>query len=156
MTPDRLGVMTPEERFWAKVDKSEGCWVWAGQVDRNGYGVLQIRSRASRMVRAHRYAYELAHGPIEPDLFICHRCDNPPCVNPAHLFAGSASDNNYDASRKGRHPQGRKTHCKRGHEFTPENTYIKKHGWRQCRACLKRGKSGRAESGSAGEAAVAG
>ena len=71
------------------------CWVWSGCNDKDGYGLL---GRG----RAHRISWELFHGDIPDGLFICHRCDNPPCVNPAHLFIGSLLENNRDRAHKGR------------------------------------------------------
>lgn len=96
------------ERFWAFVDKSngpDGCWLWTGAVHRHGYGAFSA-SRNGRVhhLRAHRVAFELMNGPFAKDLFVCHRCDNPRCVNPAHLFLGTARDNARDRERKGRGP----------------------------------------------------
>lgn len=88
-------------RFWSRVTKSEesGCWEWTMAKAPTGYGILTL-ARVKRY--AHRTAYELANGPIPDGLFVCHHCDNPPCINPAHLFLGSQKDNMQDASRKGR------------------------------------------------------
>ncbi len=82
---------------------STGCWLWTGAKNR-GYGYV-TNGRGSRHIRAHRAAYELAFGPIESGLLVCHRCDNPPCVRPAHLFAGTAADNVLDCVNKGRQPR---------------------------------------------------
>ncbi len=127
---------TPETRFWAKVGKTEGCWLWKGRRTESGYGHFGIRS--GKMCRAHRFSFELAYGPIPSGMYICHHCDNPPCVRPDHLFVGTNSDNAKDAIAKGR-PWGTKrgTHCARGHEMTAANRYWRKDGYSQCRACRK-------------------
>lgn len=90
---------TIEERFWSLVDRSGECWVWVGSRFSNGYGQFRIGGRS---VGAHRVAWELTNGPIPNGLHICHHCDNPPCVRPSHLFAGTHSVNMQDAMNKGR------------------------------------------------------
>lgn len=91
---------TAEERFWNYVQKTETCWLWTGSRADTGYGVHWTDEK--KLVGAHRYSYELHNGPIPEGLFACHHCDNPPCVNPDHLFPGTAEDNAQDMSRKGR------------------------------------------------------
>jgi len=86
-----------KDRFWDKVDASnpDGCWIWSAHCNRGGYGTIDgtIASRVS---------WELENGAILGGLDVCHQCDNPPCVNPSHLFLGTASDNLKDSVRKGR------------------------------------------------------
>ena len=93
--------------FWSRVKKTRSCWFWGGGKFASGYGALRVDGR---QVRAHRYAYELCYGALLPGFVVCHRCDNPPCVRPDHLFAGSQRDNMRDALLKGRLylPPGRK------------------------------------------------
>lgn len=99
------------ERFDAKVDRSrgeDGCWHWTGSVTRR-YGNIRIASKAfagKQTERAHRVAWMLERGPIPEGGHVLHRCDNPICVNPAHLFIGDDSSNVADKVAKGRHPSG--------------------------------------------------
>jgi HNH endonuclease len=86
-------------RFWEKVQKTETCWVWTGTMETGGYGRINV---GGKWQRAHRVAWELSIGPIQAGLCVCHRCDNPPCVNPAHLFLGTQRDNLRDMVAKGR------------------------------------------------------
>lgn len=85
-----------EARFWAKVQKSDGCWLWTGAKTALGYG----RFKADRTVNVPRYSYFLEHGPFPEQLVVRHQCDNPACVRPEHLLLGTFKDNAEDRRRE--------------------------------------------------------
>lgn len=94
--------LAPEQtshRFWSKVDKDGECWLWTASLGTTGYGQIGHRGK---MVKAHRVAWELTNGPIPNGMYVCHQCDNPPCVRPDHLFLGSPAANTKDMVDKGR------------------------------------------------------
>jgi hypothetical protein len=127
-----------EQEFWDATmpEPNTGCALWTRSPDKKGYGRLSWNGRPQQ---AHRIAYQIANGPIDAGLLVCHRCDTPACVNPEHLFLGTNQQNLVDCVRKGRHPGAALTHCKRGHEFTPANTRVRSVAGgrtaRVCRAC---------------------
>jgi HNH endonuclease len=93
------------ERFWRRVDRRgpDECWPWLGSRLPNGYGITRLWGSERRYtIGAHRAAWVVSHGEIPAGMFVCHRCDNPPCCNPSHLFLGSPKDNLDDMYRKGR------------------------------------------------------
>ena len=97
--------MNPKDiaRFWSRTRRQPGCWAWNGTRTTRGYGFFWV---AGRYRQAHRIAYELTRGTVLPGLCVLHRCDNPACVNPAHLFLGTRGDNNANRHEKGRDARG--------------------------------------------------
>jgi hypothetical protein len=92
------------DRFWAKVNKTDGCWLWTAYVNRqNGYGMMQWDGK---LRLAHRISYALAFGPVPEGKWVLHHCDTPACVNPAHLFLGTHLDNMTDKKAKKREARG--------------------------------------------------
>jgi hypothetical protein len=130
---------TPQQFYDARVVRGDGCWGWTGKTDGFGYGVVQL-GRGEPRSGAHRVSWRLHCGPIPDGLHVLHRCDNPPCTRPDHLFLGTALDNQRDASAKGRLSVagkgwlGLRTHCPRGHAFDEANTKVH-NGVRLCRKC---------------------
>jgi len=93
------------ERFWSKVRKGPGCWEWTGTKS-SGYGYIIRGATGTKSERAHRVSWELHMGSSPGALHVCHKCDNPGCVNPDHLFLGTMSENILDAYNKGRKVKG--------------------------------------------------
>lgn len=136
------------DRFWKKVliSGTNDCWHWKACKNNKGYGQFKLKSKT---VLAHKMSWELTNRrPFPKGKVTLHLCDNPPCVNPKHLKVGTQNDNVQDCKNKGRiniktalsvWTGFRKTHCKHGHAYTAENTYIPKNRpiQRMCRVCMK-------------------
>ncbi len=123
-----------DQRFWPKVKKGDGCWLWTGSTDSHGYG--KLLGTDHRLISSHRFSWQLVYGPIAQGMVLDHLCRVRNCVRPSHLepvtqrqnvlrSIGPASDNAV------------KTHCVRGHLFDEANTYTKTPGHRQCCRCRK-------------------
>ena len=137
--PKEIAVPLFLKRLWSRTEVNDrGCMFWTGSTNSDGYGKISFQNKP---VLLHRWIYEQHHGHIPKGILICHRCDTPQCWNIAHLFAGTSQDNLLDCARKGRHTNGSKTHCRHGHEYTPENTLMTDAGkgrWRRsCKTCSR-------------------
>ena len=110
------------------------CMVWNGHRNVHNYGQKRIKGR---MWLLHRYAWQWANGPIPEGMCVCHACDNPPCVNPDHLWLGTQLENIRDRERKGRNGHANKTHCPQGHPYSGDNLIITTNNGRGCRECMR-------------------
>jgi hypothetical protein len=119
------------ERFWAKVNKTDTCWLWTASIKPEGYGQFNVGGKTKL---THRLAYELVVGEIPKGLELDHLCKIRHCVNPAHLEPVTHGENMKRAGIEMRKTP--KTHCVNGHEFTVENTYTNAKGRSVCRICL--------------------
>lgn len=131
-----------ETRFWNRTKETgTGCWEWQGARNEHNYGGVSVNGKWRK---AHQVAWELAHGERPEGACVCHRCDNPPCVNPAHLFLGSQIENIQDMHNKGRarggspiRPRNTKTHCPQNHPYEGDNLIVTKEGYFRCRTCVR-------------------
>lgn len=121
-------------------EPNSGCWLWLGEINQAGYGRIP---NGKKRIAAHRLSLQISTGVDRPELEACHRCDVPGCVNPDHLFWGTAQENALDAVAKGRMIGKfnlRKRYCPKGHEYTDDNTYVahrSRNGrtYRSCKVC---------------------
>jgi hypothetical protein len=146
MTPVIVYSASDVNRLWTNVGRDgdpDACWPWLRSTNDKGYGRLMMGGKAG--IAAHRAAWTVTNGPIPKGLNVLHRCDNPPCCNPAHLFVGTQADNNADRHAKGRTAMPtngpdfwrNKTHCPHGHAYSGSNVRYRRNGCRYCVACSR-------------------
>ncbi len=133
---DLLGFAKYRNKY---IKMPNGCWehTYSRRSQQDGYGRIRFKGRRFLM---HRFFYALYNGEVDDHLLVCHRCNNPVCVNPSHLYLGTQYDNMQDRVKAGNYKEGHKTHCKFGHEFTETNTWMRKQGKyikRVCRECVR-------------------
>lgn len=134
-----MAIVSAEQRFLAKIiRRTDGCWIWTGSrgwARWSSYGHFNPDGRRSgdrKIVRAHRFAYELYVGPIPPGVHVHHECGETLCVNPDHLALLTPSEHIL-VSKEAR------MHCRRGHPFSGDNFYVERSGARRCRTCRREG-----------------
>lgn len=135
---DAVEIEIAKERLLSKVEKTDSCWLWRGGFNSRKYGKMYADKKSWL---AHRLSFTLFNGPIPDGLHVCHSCDVPACVNPDHLWVGTAKDNIRDAVDKGHFKRTKKTHCRKGHDYSVAGVYyrVRTNGsvYRSCALCSK-------------------
>jgi len=127
-----------EMRFWSSLKKTETCWLWEGLISHAGYGRMKGHYQGRKQdMRAHRYAYLLLVGPIPEGMTLDHLCRVRHCVNPEHLEVVTPVENMLRGESSVA-VNKRKTHCLHGHLLAGDNLYLKPHGRRACKTCMRR------------------
>lgn len=133
--------LTITEKFWLRVKKSnpEDCWEWQGSITSAGYGGIRIKFDGKTWNYAHRFSFYLSFGVDPAKLCVCHKCDNPKCVNPSHLFLGTIAENSADMTSKNRHLGERSGFTKLNEEMVYEIKKMLRAGESQARIAAKFG-----------------
>ena len=130
--------MSLKSRFNNYTNKTDSCWIWTGLSIWNGYGRIWVKGKPKLAHRVSMFLYK--DFDLNSDKLILHKpeCNNRKCVNPDHLYIGDHNDNMRDKAISKTNHQSNKTHCPKGHEYTPENTYIVARGERCCKTCYNK------------------
>jgi HNH endonuclease/Helix-turn-helix domain len=130
-----------ERRFWKQIKKTDTCWIWKGPKNSCGYGTMARRGYG--IVRAHRVSWEFHFGIPPKNMCVCHKCDNPPCVRPEHLWLGTREENMMDAHKKGRLRKGEESGTSKLKNFQIEEIRkLRKEGFTQSEIGEKMGVKG--------------
>ncbi len=126
-----MNLLSIEDRLQHYSLPMGGHFLWCGTSNRGGYGKISVNGK---VVQTHRAVWELEYGPIPAGVNVLHLCNNPPCIDPRHLYLGTEFDNMQDVLRAGNHHYTNMTQCPQGHPYDRDNTNLYR-GRRYCRAC---------------------